>query len=194
MNDLPATIELADAVVVTLVCSGTSLLVGLVWGRREKAATQRQRVAERRANRLRHRAPEPEEPQGPGPVVDEPVVEGEIVSVDIPARRRMTGLAAGSSVPSAAQTLLAERYALRSEAKRMAAEGILHGPLVAAVYGETREVPLPIFAEAVALCTPTGQYPTLRTSPENPVPNDPGGAPRPAKFRKRKKHAHGGAR
>lgn len=190
----PIVIDAAKAVVVLLIVGGAGHVSGYLSGRAERMRSARERVASRRARRmedLRHRAPEPDEEQGPDTALDEPV-EGEIVSADIPARRRMTGLAAGSSDPGARRHLAADWHDQFDHIVE------LYGPAP-----DPSEEATPFFdAVSAALVQPTAEWLAVR-SDTNPWDRPgPGGdtSPKPKvtpRLRKRKqkqKHAHGGTR
>lgn len=179
----PITTDLAQATVVMLVVGGTGYLAGYLSGRRERQQTQRQRVASRRARRIedRHRAPESEETQGPDTVADEPVEQT--------ARQRFTGIAMAPAAGMRGEARILRQATMEV---RVISEELLAGAgmreVFAAVYGEEPER-LPLYEEVVSEY-PTGCY-SIVTQPDQPPKPDDNQKP---KLRRRKKHAHGGAR
>lgn len=157
----PIVIDVAKATVVLLVVGCAGHVSGYLSGRKERQQTQRERVQARRARRLdtldlRHRAPEPDEEQGPDTTLDEPVEE--ITSVDIPARQHFTGLVAGSSDP-------ATRRHLDPNWSRSFAS------IAAALRDDTdpSDAATPLFHETgLALLGPTGHYPVYVTPAPQP--------------------------
>lgn len=208
MSNLPATIETADFVVTSLVICGASLLIGRAWGVRDRAATQRQRVASRRARRvedLRHRVPNQpgdEDEQGTDTTVDVPV-EGDVVTV----RQRFTGIAMphvsiadqvrDATDPVGAIARRRTRLHMSTEASNRNARVILAQldegmDMQHAIYGDDLERPL--LYEEIASEYPTAYY-SIVTRPDGNPPSKPGDSDtQKPKLRKRKKHAHGGVR
>jgi len=171
---MSTTIDLADAVVTTVVASGTTLLLGLVWGRREKQETQRQRVQARRANRLRHRAPE---------------LEPDTETTD-------------TTVPEPDEEFVSprDRFSYNGAPRTLNPDWHRQFDHIVELYGETPrpdDEPTPFYdAVSAALVMPTAEWQALGrpNHPDNPW--DDGGTTKPQVTirRKRKKHAHGGSR
>jgi len=174
-------LDMPTLVVVLLVVAGAGWLTGYLSGRREKEQTQRQRVQARRANRLRHRAPElePDTDQGADTVVDEPTEEQPALT----GYQRFAGLAAGSSTP---RTLSPDWHRQFDHIVE------LYGPAP-----RPDDEPTPFYDQvSAALVVPTAEWQALGrpNHPDNPW--DDGGTTKPKATirRKRKKHAHGGVR